>query len=256
MVLAGAGEHVEARNWSIPCDNPESFQKACGSSTCGRAVWDGVVSEEEVAALVSLAQRGMALGGAAGGPTILDLHSGALSKGARFIDVYREAAGRGAAVFTEQDFATYRAVKDKVRAVAARAFGAELFLAKPTFFSAITSKAAVTAHDEYWHPHVDKITYGSFDVTCLLYLTTLGQDFHGGAFVFTNNASSVREVVQPRTGRLSCFTSAAENIHHVDKVLSGKRLALTIAFTCSRQHAIPDPSPSRATTPAARPDGL
>ena len=32
-----------------------------------------------------------------------------------------------------------------------------IFLTSPTFFSEMTSNPAKTVHDEYWHPHVDKV---------------------------------------------------------------------------------------------------
>jgi len=55
---------------------------------CGRLVLDGFASAEELAGLRAIAARGMALGGGDGGPTILDLQSGALSWRDKFIDVW------------------------------------------------------------------------------------------------------------------------------------------------------------------------
>lgn len=50
-------------------------------------------------------------------------------------------------------------------------------------------------NDEYWHTHVDRRTYGSFDYTCLLYLSTWGEDFDGGEFLFDDRDSEqVRDV--------------------------------------------------------------
>ena len=43
------------------------------------------------------------------------------------------------------------------------------------------------------------------------------------------------------SGRISMFTSGGENVHFVEKVASGTRYALTIAFTCDSQKSIPDP---------------
>ncbi len=64
---------------------------------------------------------------------------------------------------------------------------ASLYLAHPTFFSRLTSVQAQTAHDEYWHVHVDKETYENFHYTSLLYLTDGGGvDFKGGEFVFVD----------------------------------------------------------------------
>lgn len=197
----------------------------------------------------------MELGGGAGGATILDLHSGALSFGRQFVDVYRAAKGTKKTVMSETDLAAYAAAADTVKGAVQNAYNASpIHLTKPTFFSRITSKPAVTEHDEYWHSHVDKSTYGSFDYTCLLYLSDYGHNgnFTGGQFVFEDKGAP--GIVEPRYGRVSCFTSGAENPHHVEHVTSGTRLALTIAFTCNSTHAIPQPSTRAATTGAAIPE--
>ena len=47
---------------------------------CGRAVVDGLFSIEESHRLLSIAKKGLVKGGSNGGASILDLHSGALSK--------------------------------------------------------------------------------------------------------------------------------------------------------------------------------
>ncbi|KAK2112447.1 hypothetical protein P7K49_012194 [Saguinus oedipus] len=54
-----------------------------------------------------------------------------------------------------------REVRRKVQLTIAEAFGISataLHLTKPTFFSRINSTEARTAHDEYWHAHVDKVS--------------------------------------------------------------------------------------------------
>lgn len=43
-------------------------------------------------------------------------------------------------------------------------------------------------------------------------------------------------------GRVSAFTSGAENPHYVERVSSGVRYALTVSFTCDPKFAIKDPS--------------
>lgn len=43
-------------------------------------------------------------------------------------------------------------------------------------------------------------------------------------------------------GRVSAFTSGAENPHYVERVSSGRRYALTVSFTCDPKFAIKDPS--------------
>lgn len=51
-------------------------------------------------------------------------------------------------------------VKSKIQHTVAHSFGVDMdriYLTKPTFFSRMTNKTAKTIHDEYWHPHVDKV---------------------------------------------------------------------------------------------------
>lgn len=48
--------------------------------------------------------------------------------------------------------------------------------------------------------------------------------------------------VEPKKGRISMFTSGKENLHHVEKVKSGTRYAMTISFTCDKSYGIEDPS--------------
>lgn len=105
-------------------------------------------------------------------------------------------------------------------------------------------------------------TYETFHFTSLLYLSDYGTEFEGGRFVFVDDDRRNR-TVEPRkgwpsvydrrarvkqvltesrfTGRVSMFTSGAENLHYVEKVSRGVRYALTIAFTCDAKRAIPDP---------------
>ncbi|NXE15143.1 OGFD3 protein, partial [Lophotis ruficrista] len=133
-------------------------------------------------------------------------------------------------------------VRLRIQQRIAQTFGissASMYLTKPTFFSRINNTEAKTTHDEYWHPHVDKVTYGSFDYTSLLYLSDYAEDFGGGRFVFMDAGSN--KTVEPRAGRVSFFTSGSENLHRVEKVQWGTRYAITISFTCNPDHGIGDP---------------
>lgn len=96
----------------------------------------------------------------------------------------------------------------------------------------------MTEHDEYWHEHIDRMQYGSFVFTGLLYLNDFDLDYTGGKFGFVDRDAN--RTIEPVAGRLLLFSSGDENIHKVFKVDSGKRLALTIAFTCDRSVAVPD----------------
>ena len=64
-----------------------SFLTGCVPTKCGRAVLDNVVSEKESDQLLALAKKGFSKGGGNGGASILDLHSGAISKVSRQIIV-------------------------------------------------------------------------------------------------------------------------------------------------------------------------
>ncbi|KAG8008959.1 2-oxoglutarate and iron-dependent oxygenase domain-containing protein 3 [Nibea albiflora] len=146
-------------------------------------------------------------------------------------------------VTREEAQALRRDVRERIQAVIAETFDldpAMVYLTKPTFFSRINSTAAKTQHDEYWHPHIDKVTYGSFDYTSLLYLSDYGSDFTGGRFIFMDQNGN--RTVEPRAGRVSFFTSGSENLHRVERVTWGTRYAITVSFTCDPAHAISDPT--------------
>lgn len=252
--LVGRRELVspQPRVFTVPCsedyDQHRRF-RGCSPQICGRAVTDAVVSREEAQALRRLAERGLALAGSEGGASILDLHSGALSMGKQFVNIYRFFGEQIGEVFTQEDFQLYRDVRRRIQETIAQTFGLDselLFLTKPTFFSRINCTEAKTQHDEYWHPHVDKVTYGSFDYTSLLYLSDYGSDFTGGRFIFMDTDGN--KTVEPRAGRLSFFSSGSENLHRVEKVSSGTRFAITVSFTCDSAHSIADPS---LTTPTS-----
>uniref|UniRef100_A0A8B9KW41 Urotensin-2 receptor 2 n=1 Tax=Astyanax mexicanus TaxID=7994 RepID=A0A8B9KW41_ASTMX len=226
--LVSRGEVLtEPRIFLVQCSEDYENHKrfpGCTPTKCGRAVTDSVVTKEEAQVLKRLAERGLALGGSDGGASILDLHSGALSMGKKFVNIYRDVRGR-------------------IQKVIAETFGldsSQMYLTKPTFFSRINSTGAKTTHDEYWHPHIDKVTYGSFDYTSLLYLTDYGVDFGGGRFVFMDSNSN--RTVEPRAGRVSFFSSGSENLHRVEKVVWGTRYAITVSFTCDPDHGIADPT--------------
>lgn len=245
-VLAHRGEVLAGRFVEVPCsedyDGHRRFE-GCTPRKCGRGVTDIVITREEAQRVRRIAEKGLSLGGSDGGASILDLHSGALSVGRHFVNLYRYFGDKIQNIFSEEDFQLYRDVRQKVQLTIAQAFGisvSSLHLTKPTFFSRINSSEARTAHDEYWHAHVDKVTYGSFDYTSLLYLSDYLEDFGGGRFVFMEEGAN--KTVEPRAGRVSFFTSGSENLHRVEKVHWGTRYAITIAFTCNPDHSIEDPA--------------
>ncbi|KAI1896688.1 hypothetical protein AGOR_G00097340 [Albula goreensis] len=245
--LVRQGEVVQKpRLFKVECsEDYDSYKRypGCTPQICGRAVTDAVVTHEEAHVLRRLAERGLSLAGSDGGASILDLHSGALSMGKQFVNIYRYFGEQIKEVFSEEDFQLYRVVRARIQAVIAETFGLDpsrMYLTKPTFFSRMNSTEAKTTHDEYWHPHIDKVTYGSFDYTSLLYLSDYGRDFGGGRFIFMD--ADGNRTVEPRAGRVSFFSSGSENLHRVEKVWWGTRFAITVSFTCDPDHAIADPT--------------
>ncbi|XP_028845558.1 2-oxoglutarate and iron-dependent oxygenase domain-containing protein 3 [Denticeps clupeoides] len=237
---------LQPRTFHLPCSaDYENFKRfpGCTPQSCGRGVTDAIVTREEALTLRRLAERGLSLGGSGGGASILDLHSGALSMGKQFVNIYRYFGEQIKDIFSEDDFELYKEVRGRIQREIAEVFGldpSQMYLTKPTFFSRINSTDAKTPHDEYWHPHIDKVTYGSFDYTSLLYLSDYGLEFGGGRFIFMDTTSN--RTVEPRAGRVSFFSSASENLHRVEKVTWGTRYAITVSFTCDPEHAIADPT--------------
>ncbi|XP_048411104.1 urotensin-2 receptor 2 isoform X2 [Stegostoma tigrinum] len=245
-VLARQADVLDGIFFEIPCSKDyENYKRfpGCTPTKCGRAVKDTVVNREEAEKLLRIAKKGLSLGGSDGGASILDLHSGALSMGKQFVNIYRYFGEQIKDIFDKEDFALYSDVRGRIQQVIAQSFGIDptrLHLTKPTFFSRMNNTEAKTMHDEYWHPHIDKVTYGSFDYTSLLYLSDYRTDFGGGRFVFVDELAN--RTVEPRIGRVSFFTSGSENLHYVEKVEWGTRYAITVSFSCDPAHAIEDPS--------------
>ena len=156
--------------------------------------------------MLNLAKKGLAKGGSNGGASIIDLHSGALSSGPQFVNVYKTYPD----LFKAGDFDVYQKVKAKIKAYIAEHFEIEansLYLTHPTFFSRLEAKEAKTMHDEYWHIHTDKETYPTFHYTSLLYLTDFGVDFNGGEFVFVDNHEKLNRYIKLYERTITCFLS-------------------------------------------------
>ncbi|KAG8128976.1 putative PKHD domain-containing transmembrane protein [Naja naja] len=203
-VLAHHGENIPNKFIEVPCsedyDSHKRFE-GCTPRKCGRGITDAIINREEAEQIRRIAERGLSLGGSDGGASILDLHSGALSLGKHFVNMYRYFNDKIHDIFTEEDFQLYRDVRLRIQQKIALTFGissSSMYLTKPTFFSRINNSEAKTTHDEYWHPHIDKVTYGSFDYTSLLYLSDYAEDFGGGRFVFMDEGAN--RTVEPRAG--------------------------------------------------------
>jgi len=226
----------------MPCLEKYSFSPNCSPATCGRGAVDDFVKPNETVALLKLAEQGIRIGGGGqGGVSIVDFVSGASSSTDKFVDLYavvarrREASANVSAMIS--NLAVYTDIVRRVKQHLVGHFGidnASLYVSSPSFFSRITDGVPANKNDEYWHVHNDRLQYGAFVYTCLVYLNSHGDQFSGGRFVFVdaNDKSTAVVYVEPRAGRLLCFTSGEENLHHVERVTRGVRYALTIAFTC------------------------
>lgn len=108
--LAKQTEQITGKGQIIEC-SPEylkelqTFDK-CVPKDCGRFITDTVISSREADALLAILKKGISLAGSAGGASILDLHSGALSKGQHFVNIFKQPEAQG--LFTESDFAIYK----------------------------------------------------------------------------------------------------------------------------------------------------
>jgi hypothetical protein len=91
-----------------------------------------------------------------------------------------------------------------------------------------------TADDapSYCHAHVDKCAIPSYDLSAVLYLSSM-DSCEGGSFAFVDH-DGVERRVEPAPGRLLAFTSGVENVHRVSEVTQGERLAMAMWFTLSR----------------------
>ncbi|KAF5269513.1 hypothetical protein FQA39_LY08702 [Lamprigera yunnana] len=243
--LAHQREVLQQRGQAFECDKDyldeiKNFA-GCIPNKCGRYVSDKIVTLNDVETLLKIAKRGFALGGSDGGASILDLHSGALSLGETFVNIY--SLDKAKQIFNAPDLVAYRVVKAKIRQAIAEIFQIDvedLYLTHPTFFSKLTNLNPKTIHDEYWHVHVDKEVYESFHYTSLLYLSDFGKDFENGRLVWLESPNN-NVTLEPRKGRVAMFSSGKENTHFVEKVTAGVRYAITISFTCDPEKSIIDP---------------
>eukprot|EP01060_Flectonema_neradi_P011282 TRINITY_DN18382_c0_g1_i1.p1 TRINITY_DN18382_c0_g1~~TRINITY_DN18382_c0_g1_i1.p1 ORF type:complete len:281 (+),score=49.73 TRINITY_DN18382_c0_g1_i1:59-901(+) len=236
-ILATILPTANSENATVECKATALYkdQAGCVPDRCGSFHVENFLSEEEQKVLKVMAQKTFSLGVQDGAAAIFDPHQCILSHKDQFIDYKRKIAnlrerGVGSDRFlTKEELDTYRSVAGRLRRVVAEEFNhpeEELFLASPTFFSRLSDAKPRNEHDEYWHEHIDTQQYGSFAFTTLLYLSSQDEDFTGGSLVINGKP------ISPTTGAMVGFSSGSENPHHVDKVETGIRFAITTAFTC------------------------
>lgn len=102
-ILVNRGQNLECSK-----DYKTELHKfsGCVPEKCKRIVTDKLVSASETDTLLRIAKNGLSLGGSDGGASTLDLHSGALSKGKKFVNVY--ASENSKKIFNNADLAIYK----------------------------------------------------------------------------------------------------------------------------------------------------
>ena len=222
--------------YNITCQ-PQRINEysSCSPTKCARIVVNEFLSVQQSSSLLKLVQKALSYGRSHGGASIFDVHSGTISKGNKFVNIYSLHAINGEHIFNSTDFITFHQVEEMVLFRLSNYYGInsnKLYLTSPSFFSEITPRPSQTIHDEYWHTHIDKETYEAFEYTSLVYLSEFEKDFKGGRFIYEKNGIESGLRIRPQRGLLSIFTSGKENPHRVEKVTEGVRYALTLGFTC------------------------
>jgi hypothetical protein len=134
------------RRWATPCSgqySADSLVKLKGCTPleggkCDRMVSDDFATEEEVSTLITIAEKGMAMGGGGVlGPTIMDVNSGwVLPAGSHQpLGIYRKGP-----LFSDAEYGVYRSVSARLKEHIEREFGlGVLYFTAPTFITRLVS---------------------------------------------------------------------------------------------------------------------
>jgi hypothetical protein len=237
----------------------ESSDLGCQTNLCGRRIMDGIFTEEDISKLHSIVKKGMATREKQGGPCILDINTGYIRDTMGLDNLF--TVDNENAVFSDEDFAHYGRIIQTLKDTVANSFDINtLYFTAPTFITRLNGDIPwepQSMHDEYWHPHADHNNTAQYHYSGLLYMSTYGEDFTGGKLRFVRpdfslfdaeenvpgsypnlaapTAADVELEVEPRAGRVVVFTAGHENLHQVERLLSGERYVLSFWFTCNKQ---------------------
>lgn len=137
---------------------------------------------------------------------------------------------------------------ERMRRAIAFEYGLELGAIRPrqTFVSRIIGHPDMSRKRDL---HADEASFGQYHYSAVLYLSTHGEDFEGGRFIFSDpppsddqqrrGAPSSVEVVkgralspvEPTVGSAVLFSSGWENMHFVEPLTAGCRFSLPAFFT-------------------------
>lgn len=90
------------------------------------------------------------------------------------------------------------------------------------------SPSAETNEPAYSAVHCDKANNYLYDLSAILYLSSADEHFTGGELTFCDQEANC--FVRPRVGTLVMFDAGLSNIHRVERVLTGDRLALSVWY--------------------------
>lgn len=245
---------------TLPCkamhtdhdDSDQGLDASCLSpslSHCKRRVVDGLFTTEDISTLRQIAEKGMSTRENVGGPTILDINTGFIRDSLGLDNLFALPND----LFSVEDFRHYASIIQALKDAVMQTFDlSSLYFTAPTFITRLDATKdweAREIHDEYWHAHADHNNTAHYHYSGLLYMSTYGEDFTGGRLLFYDpdkylqygEDPNVKEeelvdlIVEPRRGRVIIFSSGHENVHRVEKVLSGQRHVLSFWFTCNPQ---------------------
>lgn len=120
------------------------------------------------------------------------------------------------------------------------------------YVAGTTQKGGGGGEGDFVILHTDEATHTGYHYSCVIYLSTHGEDFEGGSFVFNDPQEkgapkqdlehlgleeqirrTGRELkpFKPTRGAAVIFSSGWENMHEVEKITSGTRFAVPCFFT-------------------------
>ncbi len=151
---------------------------------------------------------------------------------------------------------------ERVRRTIAYEYGLDLSTILPLqaysrkYVAGMTQQGGGGGEGDHVTLHTDEATHDGYHYSCVIYLSSSGIDFEGGAFVFNDPAKneeeaakSVRDVeglaleeqirrsgrtltpINPMKGNAVIFSSGWENMHEVETITSGIRYAVPCFFT-------------------------
>ena len=188
---------------SVACnDDYESLPRGCQPQACGRAVFDNVITSEEAASLRAMADEALAFAARKAGhelphgwntpgqtplplldgPSIVDVNTGFARHSVLGLQgLYRDLGKKRKPtterfVLNQLHRTLYQRVGRTLESLLTSEFGlSELHFSAPTFVARLQGSAAWRArdvHDEYWHPHVDRVSTQGARAPCAAPMAT------------------------------------------------------------------------------------